>query len=177
MPLAWSKLNEIRDYISVVDLGVCLDLPVNALALTGESPQSMARLSLKDWFKIGPQQYVHVVHDKFRRFAWAASDGAFAYIQTGDVFFDDGATYVPPPDVLPDGKSFDWRSVVQIGQDSGDAVSDIDFYSQRRVSFGRHLFYYRHTTPTVGEAPICIMILPKVEAPIEGQPLSSPRGQ
>jgi len=170
MPLAWSKLTEIRDYIPVADLGVCLDLPVNALPLIGESPGSMARFGLKNWFKIGPQQYVHVTGDQFRRFAWAASDGTFTYAQTDDVFFDDGVTCVPPLEVLPDGKSFDWCSVVQAGQNSGDFVSDLDFYSQRRVSFGRHSFHYRHTTPVRGEPPICIIIIPNIWPPIEGQP-------
>jgi hypothetical protein len=173
MPLAWSRLEGIRDYIPAAEVGVSFDRPVSTLPLIGESPQSMDRFGLKDWFQIGPQQFIKVIHDKYRYFTWAASDGALAYILTNDVFFDDGVTAIPPAELLPDGRSFDWCSVVRIGQDSGGVVCDIDFYSQRRVSFGRHTFYYRHVAPAIDEAPICIRVIPKAEPSIEAQQIAA----
>jgi hypothetical protein len=176
MPLAWPKLNEIHDYIPAAELGVSLDQPICALPLIGESPQSIERFSLRGWFKIGPQQYIQTAREEFRSFAWAASDGALAYVLTGDPCFDDGVESVPPATLRPDGQAFDWACVVQVGRDSGHRLLDMEFYSQRRVFFGRFGFYYRHTSPAANEAPICIRVVPKVLPPDEAQRLAPPDG-
>jgi hypothetical protein len=181
MPLSWPKLNEIHDYIPASELGVSLDQPISALPLIGESPQSMERFPLRGWFKIGPQQYIGTVREEFRSFAWAASDGALAYILTGDPYFDDGVEAAPPAALRPDGQAFDWSSVVQIGRDSGHRLLDTDYCTQRRVFFGRFEFYYRHTSPEANEAPICIRVVPKVlsldEAQLSAAPNSGPAMQ
>jgi hypothetical protein len=170
MPIPWSKLAEIRDYLSTEELGVALDRPMCALPLIGETPQSNERLNLRRWFKIDAHQYVRVVHGEATGFAWATSDGAFAYVLTGDCYFDDGVVSVPPPEVLPDGHSFHWPEVARIGRESGDRhFLDIDFYAVRQVRFDRFHFYYRHSAPAEDEAPICVQISPKVEPFIEAQ--------
>jgi hypothetical protein len=169
MSLGWSRLKEIRECIPASQLGVALDRPLSAMPLVGESPQSIARFDLRDWFQVGPQQYIMVVRGEYRCCAWAASDGALAFILANDAFFDDGATSIPPPEVLPDGISFHRDALVRLARGSEEAVIDIDFYSQRRISIGRHTFFYRHVAPAVGEAPVCVRIIPRMGTPIEAQ--------
>jgi hypothetical protein len=94
MSLEWSKLMELREEIPAAKLGVSLEQPVSALSLVGENPQSNRAFIMRVWFKIGPQQYIRVSHGELQGFAWAPSDGAFAYFLTGDSFFDDGASEV-----------------------------------------------------------------------------------
>lgn len=170
MPLLWSKLISIRDYIPVADLGLSLSHPVSALPLIGESPLSMAQFALKGWFRIGDQQFIKAVDDEFRAFAWAASDGAFAYSLTGDPYFDDGVTSVPPVEVRPDGRTFDWPSVVAFGRESGDRVLDMEFNHQRTVQFCRFECFWRQARPRADEAPVCIVIAPKINLRLEAQP-------
>jgi hypothetical protein len=177
MSVAWSKLSQIREYVPIADLRVSLNQPMSTLPLIGESPQSTARFPLRRWFKTGPQQYICVNHEKLAGFAWAASDGAFAYVLTDDPYFDDEVTSLPPSELLPDGQAFDWPSVARIGRESGDRhFLDIEFYSQRRVGFERFAFYYRHTLPLAGEAPICIKIVPTVKPWIDAQLGAAPNG-
>jgi hypothetical protein len=140
MNLPWSKLIQIRDFIPFAELGVPLGTPVAALRLIGESPSSNADCRLRGWFRMADHQFfrttgpllasepVDAVH--YAGFSWAASDGAFASVLTGDSFFDDGASMLPPSELL------------------------------RVVGSDRVTCYYRSNSPGPGERPICITVVP-----------------
>lgn len=168
MEQMWSKLSAIRDYLPIADLGPGMDQPVSSLPLIGESPQSMSRFALRWWYKIAPHSYILVRDGNFASFSWAASDGAFAYVVTHDIYFDDGATGTPPGEILPEGCGFTWQAVAQFGKQSGEPrFLDYDFYSRRIVKFGRFEFIYRQATPSPDEAPVCIRVVPKVEPSLD----------
>jgi len=68
MPLL-GQINEIRDYVSIADLGVNL-APTNPHpAIIGET-LNLWILFCKVGLKIGPHQYVRAHHDIFHGFAW-----------------------------------------------------------------------------------------------------------
>jgi hypothetical protein len=168
MSVAWSKIAGLREHIPLDELGPVLGRPLAALPLIGETPQSNQHFSMRRWVKIDTQQYMRCDYGLAIEFAWAASDGAFAYVLTNDPYFDDLAVSVPPVDILPDGRSFDWPAVVRLGQASGDWVfGNYQNRSLRHVSFDRFYFYYRHAIPSTGEPPVVIMVFPKLGPRIE----------
>ncbi|MDB6109134.1 MAG: hypothetical protein JWR69_884 [Pedosphaera sp.] len=164
MSTAWSKLVEIRERIPVAGLGVSLDVPVNTLPLIGESPYSLDRFGLKQWFKIAPHQFIHTRYDApqlFGGFAWAPSDGALALALTGDTFFDDDATQIPPSDLLPDGRSYDLPNIARLGGESGDShFSNVQLETVHEVYFRRFYYYYRDCSTKSDEPPFCIRVVP-----------------
>ena len=151
MLLDWSELLQIRERIPVVALNVCLDTPCRTLPLIGESPQAMERHHFRRWFRIGSHQFLHTYEGptssdaqdvvRFDGFCWASSDGAFARAMTGDTFFDDGATSVPPTALLPDGSSYDWQSIARLGEKMGGRLFDVYTWEfGRAVEFDRFSF-------------------------------------
>jgi hypothetical protein len=165
MSTPWSKLVEIREEIPVAKLDVRLDLPLRSLPLLGESPQALENCRFRDWFKIGSQQFLQTRYDApplFFGVAWASSDGAFAYALTGDTFFDDDTSQIPPAELLPDGRSYDWQAVARLGRELGSQHFHdyVGWPSVREVAYDRFTFYYRHTSPDLQEPPFCIKIRP-----------------
>jgi hypothetical protein len=157
-----SKLVAARDHVLIADLGLALDQPLNQLPLIGEAPQSINHL--RSSYKVASNLFVMVRDGTLDSFAWAPSDGAFAYALTYDAYFDDGASGTPPAQILPNGCGFSCPEVAHFGKQSGERwFSDYDFNSTRHVDFGRFYFTYRHSTPNPTEAPICIRVVPKVE--------------
>lgn len=162
--LEWSKLNKLLDHIPIADLGVSLGQPMSSLPLMGENPQSVNQFILSIWFKIGPNQYIRVAKGMLLQFAWAVSDGAFAFALTHDPFFEDGSIMLPPTELLPDLKSYNYQSIMRTGQESGDVhFYNAEWDSQRIVQFNRFKFIYRDRSPKINDMPICIIISTKIE--------------
>ena len=164
--LAWAKLLETRQEISIAELGLRLDMPVQSLALLGETPFALENCRFWDWFKVGSQQFIKARRVGaafiFQGFSWSVSDGAFARALTGDLYFDDGISQIPPADLLPDGKNYDYQSVAELGKKLG-TVHFHDYVgcqSVREVAYDRFTFYYRDELPRLHEPPFCIKIIP-----------------
>ena len=166
MSLHWSRLVQIQERIPIAELGVSLDTPLSSLALVGESPLAMANPRLRRWYIISPDQFLYVSHASpesvcFAGFAWAPSQAAFASVVTGDIFFDDKASAIPPKDLLPDGKSYDWPSIARFGKESQDSHFHNDlFETGREIYFRRFHYFYRPCTTELHEPPFCIRVEP-----------------
>jgi len=193
MMLPWSTLVQIREEVPIVALNLERQTPLSSLQLIGENPQSTEGFRLRGWFRTDPHQFFRTrgplpasepsdtAH--FSGFAWAASDGTFAWVLTGDRFFDDGASQVPPCELLLDGHSYGWHSVVRLGR----AVESRFFHDYsnwvglREVEVGRFTFYYRSEYPGSEEPPMCIIVIPfrrpdDIGAEPGASPMAAPRG-
>lgn len=167
MTLNWSDLLQIRDQIPVDRLEIKLETPCSTLPVIGVSPLSMSDRRFRGWFKISPQQFLHTFADpqngvRFNRFCWASSDGAFARALTLDPFFEVGTVEIPPAELLPDGCTHDWQSIVRMAKELGGRKFDMrEWDAERVVAYDRFAFYFRKTSTAPLEPPFCIRVLPQ----------------